>query len=176
MVCALVPAKNASALIALLSAHLPIPDLKFLKRVRAHRVGEYPDLFPAEAQTGGRDGEVEQDLAGADGAASSNTSGGEGKGGGHRGGDKLLLAMIGPQALVTKLQEEDSGAVYSKLLALCDRFFDGRIPAFPPNTRDQFDEWSKVARMFSKVQARTCRAHVPLSRLNDALHSICLSD
>ena len=28
VVCALVPAKNASALIALLSAHLPIPDLK----------------------------------------------------------------------------------------------------------------------------------------------------
>jgi hypothetical protein len=145
VVCALVPAKNASALIALLSAHLPIPDLKFLKRVRAPRVGEYPDLFSAEVQTGGGEREREQSPAGADRAASSNTSGGGGKRGGPGGSEKLLLAMIGPQALVTQLQEEDGGVVYSKLLALCTRFFDGRIPAFPPNTRDQFDAWSQVA-------------------------------
>lgn len=136
MVCAVVPAKNASALIALLSTHLPIPELKYLKRVRGQRPGEYPELFPVcGTEHGAGNPATEEGVQGTRGAASS---------GGVRDGDKVLLAMIGPQDLVGRLQQHDGGSVYHKLTELCSRFFDGRVPAFPPNTREQFDEWSKV--------------------------------
>lgn len=143
VVCAVVPAKNASALIALLSAHLPIPDLKFLKRVRGRRPGEYPELLSGcNSDRDAEQREIEKGSQGTGGEAASVKGESDGC---SRSSEKVLLAMIGPRDLVGKLQQEEGGAVYNKLTALCSRFFDGRVPAFPPNTREQFDEWSKVS-------------------------------
>ena len=134
----MVPAKNASALIALLSTHLPIPELKYLKRVRGPRPGEYPELFPVCGTVhGARNPATEEGMQGTRGGAAASNAG-------ARSSEKVLLAMIGPQDLVGRLQQHDGGSVYHKLTELCLRFFDGRVPAFPPNTREQFDEWSKV--------------------------------
>ena len=46
VVCAVLPAKNASVLLGLLSEHLPIPELRFLKRVRGARPGVAEGLLP----------------------------------------------------------------------------------------------------------------------------------
>ena len=148
------PARNASALIALLSAHLPIPDLKFLKRVRGARPGEYPDLFGGASASG-----AQEKIAGvadhAEPAAVSESGVGKqaAKDGSQVGGEKTLLAMIGPHEEVAKL-EKDGEEAHRKIMTLCCRLFDGRIPAFPPNTKQQFDEWSKV----KSYHARACNA------------------
>jgi len=89
VVCALVPARNAGALTALLSAHLPIPDLRFLKRVRSARAGEYPELFAPAAAAGVQEDAVESHDSGASaGRADEAATGGESRGdwGGNGGG------------------------------------------------------------------------------------------
>ena len=117
--------------------------------------GEYPELFPdtdsyvethVEATTvavaGGAAGDAgDMPKGGVEGK--EVTRGGGGRLGGGGGGHKSLLAMIGPHELVAKIEKLD-GQVHRQIRQLCDKFFDGSIPAFPPNTREQFDAWSTV--------------------------------
>jgi hypothetical protein len=102
--------------------------------VRGPRPGEFPELFPGadkgDAQRASEQSVGEQSARKLDGAG--------------EGGAKSLLAMIGPHDAVTKLQHERGGVAYRQLMELCTKLFDGSIPAFPPNTKEQFDSWSKV--------------------------------
>ena len=145
VVCAVLPAKNASVLLGLLSEHLPIPELRFLKRVRGARPGEYPEIL-----------------------------GSLGVNGEECGGGKVLLAMLGPADAVAALQQEGGGEIHRQVMALCTRLFDGEVPSFPPNTKEQFDAWSKVWPMnfrpptggmkkllaFSADEVRTLRSYM----------------
>eukprot|EP00288_Rhodomonas_lens_P003510 CAMPEP_0177733508 /NCGR_PEP_ID=MMETSP0484_2-20121128/23720_1 /TAXON_ID=354590 /ORGANISM="Rhodomonas lens, Strain RHODO" /LENGTH=245 /DNA_ID=CAMNT_0019246889 /DNA_START=350 /DNA_END=1084 /DNA_ORIENTATION=+ len=103
VMCGLVPAKSASAMIAQLTAHVPIPELKFLKRIRKPREGELEQL-KLEAT------------------------------GPH------VIAMIGPSSAWQSLGQARQSAIQ----ALTSSLFHARVPAFAPNTREQFDAWSST--------------------------------
>ncbi|EKX45385.1 hypothetical protein GUITHDRAFT_108653 [Guillardia theta CCMP2712] len=110
VLCASVKPKNASKMIEILSKNLPIPELRYLKRMRKRN--------DAAAKSGGK-------------------------------AEPELVAIIAPPDIFSRQVLSHSMATLETetqdlIKQYCDSMFEEEVPSFAPNTREQFDSWSKI--------------------------------